>query len=417
MEPGHLLQNSIGIALLKPTALSKVRFAIIFAIVVTALTVPVVMHYQTHRAASTQSALEAQSTQPTPNEEPAVPSPVLRPAAHALPAVTEPASASPNPLAEIMKGQHLTDARAQELEVALVRTPEDLSARCQLLGYYSPRQFWSQANRQARQGHVQWFIQHQPELNLGNYANLNAHMDGAAYAQAKELWLQQVNENPQNLAILGNAAQFCLLNDRPIAEEFLKRAQILQPSNPSWFSQMAHLYSLDAQLIDPGPANLPAVKALEQMEYAQANTASEMQRFDNLNQLAQMAFNAGETEKARAYATELLAQSSEPQDGQNYGDAINRGNLILGRLALGAGQLNEAKQYLLASGRTAGSPVLGSFGPNMSLAKELLQRGEKETVLEYLQSCAKFWKDDKLATWTQQVKEGAMPDFGGNLVF
>ena len=38
------------------------------------------------------------------------------------------------------------------------------------------------------------------------------------------------------------------------------------------------------------------------------------------------------------------------------------------------GRIEEAKRHLLAAGRSSGSPVLGSFGPNMSLAKDLLEK-------------------------------------------
>ena len=101
--------------------------------------------------------------------------------------------------------------------------------------------------------------------------------------------------------------------------------------------------------------------------------------------------------------------------GRDYGDAVFRGNLVLGRIALHKGQLEAAKQYLIASARTTGSAVLGSFGPNMSLAKELLEQGEKEAVLEYFGLCASFWKNDKLAAWAEQVNQGWIPDFGANL--
>jgi hypothetical protein len=52
---------------------------------------------------------------------------------------------------------------------------------------------------------------------------------------------------------------------------------------------------------------------------------------------------------------------------------------------LGAnGDIEEAKKQLLLAGKTPSSPQLNSFGPNMILAKELLDKGEKDTVLHYL---------------------------------
>jgi hypothetical protein len=66
--------------------------------------------------------------------------------------------------------------------------------------------------------------------------------------------------------------------------------------------------------------------------------------------------------------------------------------MVLGLVALRQGSVANAKQYLLESGKTTGSPQLDSFGPDFTLAKELLQKGERETVLEYLSLCRKFWK-------------------------
>jgi hypothetical protein len=94
---------------------------------------------------------------------------------------------------------------------------------------------------------------------------------------------------------------------------------------------------------------------------------------------------------------------------------------VLGRIALHEGKLSEAKKYLLESGKTTGGPVLNTFGPNMSLAKELLEKGETNAVLEFFQECEKFWPQyggvNKCAKWTAEVKGGKTPDFGANLSF
>jgi hypothetical protein len=51
----------------------------------------------------------------------------------------------------------------------------------------------------------------------------------------------------------------------------------------------------------------------------------------------------------------------------------------------------------------------------MALAKELLEKGERDTVLQYFELCRTFWKRDngKLAGWNAKVREGGIPDFGG----
>jgi hypothetical protein len=74
---------------------------------------------------------------------------------------------------------------------------------------------------------------------------------------------------------------------------------------------------------------------------------------------------------------------------------------------------------LIAAGKSPGSPVMDSFGPNMTLAKDLLEKGERDTVLEYFMLCHKFWKMDhgKLDKWMQEVMDGKNPDFGANLFY
>ena len=103
----------------------------------------------------------------------------------------------------------------------------------------------------------------------------------------------------------------------------------------------------------------------------------------------------------------------------NYGNTIQDAHLVLGRLALAEGNFKEAKKRLLDSARSKGSPPMNSFGPNMSLAKDLLAKGEKDTVLAYFELCGKFWTmgADRLKQWAEEVKNGATPDFGANLVY
>lgn len=86
-----------------------------------------------------------------------------------------------------------------------------------------------------------------------------------------------------------------------------------------------------------------------------------------------------------------------------------------GLAELRTGKRDAAKADLLDAARVKGSPTLGSFGPNMELAKELLEAGERRVVLDYFDLCAKFWSPKQLATWRDQVVKGETPDFGPNL--
>jgi TonB family protein len=142
-----------------------------------------------------------------------------------------------------------------------------------------------------------------------------------------------------------------------------------------------------------------------------------MERFYALNDLTKAALNAGAPDKADAYANELLAAAGRHKDDWNYGNAIHNGHTALGLLAIRRGDVEKAREHLLESAQTDGSPQLDSFGPSMSLAKELLDKGETVVVLQYFTLCRSFWKmgGAKLDAWSDAVRNGKTPEFGVSL--
>ena len=173
----------------------------------------------------------------------------------------------------------------------------------------------------------------------------------------------------------------------------------------------------DLTIRDPGGKPDAEVAGQALAHYERAYTLSdEVWRDALLPELATTAFHAGQVEKAREYAESLLG--GDRQDW-NEGNRIHYGNLTLGRIALFAGDVEEAKSRLIAAGETPGSPQLNSFGPDMTLAKELLERGESQVVLRYFSLCAEFWErgQEELQAWTVLVEGDVMPDFSKNLNF
>ena len=140
-------------------------------------------------------------------------------------------------------------------------------------------------------------------------------------------------------------------------------------------------------------------------------------KFHMTREITPLAFNAGDPVKAGMYANDLFIQAESMKDDWDYGNAVHTANLVLGRIALAAGDIDEAKRLLLLAGKTPGSPQLESFGPDMLFAKELLEKGEKAVVIQYFQLCSKFWKMDngKLDEWKTEVQNDKIPEFGPNL--
>src|SRR5437764_9183978 len=87
-----------------------------------------------------------------------------------------------------------------------------------------------------------------------------------------------------------------------------------------------------------------------------------MTRNPLLPRMARAAFLAGQWNHAQGLANEALEAA---RHGTFWwtGEAIHQGNTILGRLALRESDLESAKRYLLAAGKTPGGSVLGSQGP------------------------------------------------------
>jgi hypothetical protein len=150
-----------------------------------------------------------------------------------------------------------------------------------------------------------------------------------------------------------------------------------------------------------------------------AEAGTPEKRFYALNDAAKESFVVGKIEDAQKYAQELMTLLPQFRGNWNYGNAVQDANLVLGRIAVRDGKIDDAKRYLIEAGKSPGSPQMDTFGPNMSLAKDLLEKGERQVVLEYFELCRKFWEmhDGRLDKWSQEVQDGKIPDFGANLIY
>lgn len=321
---------------------------------------------------------------------------------------------------EIYAGSNMSPDEATSLEAQLVESREDLSARAQLIGYYDGQRFLDDAARAMHVVHVLWFIKNAPEANVLDAPEVLIFEAFAAdgYAKGKDIWSSHLENDPNNLRILKHAANFLRQEDRQLAIQILNHAQSLDQEEPDWAERLGQLHRLDSfeSMLRDGARDPEADKrALAQFELAY-ELSDELRRGYLLTDLGASAFHAGDIEKAAAYAEEMLEENVKDW---NYGNRIHYGNLTLGRIALLGGNIEEAKSRLVAAGETPGSPQLDSFGPDMTLARELLKQGESETVLQYLSLCSDFWELGRrnLKDWIAQIEGGTTPDFGGNLKF
>jgi len=100
--------------------------------------------------------------------------------------------------------------------------------------------------------------------------------------------------------------------------------------------------------------------------------------------------------EACAFADSLMQQAAnlcDPDDPDDRpdDDDVHHANIIRGKAHLAQGDAAAGAAALLAAGDVQGSPVLGSFGPDLSLAWDLLRAGQDDAVIEYLRRVSRFW--------------------------
>ena len=233
-------------------------------------------------------------------------------------------------------------------------------------------------------------------------------------------------------------AQVPYLDARALGAQALDRAIAVEPATDTW-----RYYRIPILVLRSNSDFLPigARDAYSKVKEDLSVLTGTM-RYAVISSAARLAVKASALDDAQSYAVELLNSATDPKDW-NYGNAIFFGNMVQGQVALRRGDPAAARSRLLAAGNTPGSPQLNSFGPNMSLARDLLtsvgdvagagspsresrvsRRYEtspeaRQTVLQFFDLCRVFWTmgSDRLQQWSQQVRDGVVPDFGANLTY
>lgn len=168
-------------------------------------------------------------------------------------------------------------------------------------------------------------------------------------------------------------------------------------------------------------SELDARLALQKIESEIDSTRpAAFERFKLLPDLAVFAAKSGDLRKANELGEEILISAERYRKMSSaYGNALFYGHFVAGWVALSRGDEVGAAKELLRAGETPGSPVLRSYGPDMSLAKRMLDSGDRKTVIAFLRRCQSFWPEGakRLEEWIGIIEHGGTPEFGANLVY
>ena len=181
-------------------------------------------------------------------------------------------------------------------ETALARHPDDLGALRQFLVSYWARYTCNAVadcgnpfvtNKvvdgrllAARRTHIVWLIEHHPESDLAGAVEARIFPDDvtpffptdpAGYAQAKAAWIAQTLRPDVSAVVLGHAADFLEVADRPLAERMLLRSRALNPEG-RWVARLGRFYRdalLGSQVLS-GRNSMRLVSAGAQSQYVTA---------------------------------------------------------------------------------------------------------------------------------------------------
>jgi len=338
----------------------------------------------------------------------------------------------------------LSPAQAAQFEAKLQKNPNDIETRKRLVRYYSDDDIKETPARRANHlKHRVWLLQNRPDLDdydIYKYSAPFYTAEDTEYKTLKTEWLKQVEANKNNSLIRLNAIEFIRYKEPETAEKLLNEGIQIDKENyqfPLMLSKL--LYNKTESLADRGETkdkderlkknSFYLAQAFENGEAAlvllkkERSTDRDSKRRDLLQTLSKTAFELEKFDRAKSLATELILDFGQDANDADYDNAAHLGNIILGRIALREKDTAKAKEYLLIAIRAPLRREKSYFSKiDMVLAKELFEKGEKETVLEYLKLCEKLLSYSDIYTslvatlklWQEQIKQGKTPEFSND---
>jgi hypothetical protein len=166
-----------------------------------------------------------------------------------------------------------------------------------------------------------------------------------------------------------------------LAERWLRRARELAPADVEWNVPLGNAIRQRAQRTNDPTEKL---RLLAEAYTLLPDSAKPGIRAD----MAVAEFAAGDDASAERDARAMVDNPSSPFE-------YNLGQSLLGRLAIARGNVAEGKQRLLASLNPPAKFKNPVFEPNMTLAQDVYDSGEHDTIIQFLEASRAVWKSDR----------------------
>lgn len=148
---------------------------------------------------------------------------------------------------EFENGLRFSLEQAKEAKAILKNSPDDLSARGNLLGYYSGMNMGRgrHTNPDIFARHLKWFVEHHPRhQSLSTACNCNSYnLKSPKFEIVEQAWFEQVRKNPDDMTILNHAISFFEKRDPVKAIEYCHLAERLNDRDANLALDLSSLYS------------------------------------------------------------------------------------------------------------------------------------------------------------------------------
>jgi tetratricopeptide (TPR) repeat protein len=318
-------------------------------------------------------------------------------------------------------GRNASEADAAGWKARFEADPQDMLARASWIGWRMYRDLHVFLRSPEFNEQILWLVRNQPGSTLTNLiAPLGAGRQfGMRESELKRAWLAALDQHPEDLRVLRNAASYFGLEDRDKTLELLEAIRIRSKDDPGAEWALASHWLLRARRFRSrfGAAPFEFEKEFDadngRRALEHAERAIELKGPDSFSEWYEVtrieaAAAAGAWDRATEVSRAALARIADGSSGRVTGNLAFHANRILGHAALRRADIPAARQHLLACCSGGSSPQLGSFGPDWSLPCELLEHGERGVVLEFLKQCRSIWPghEDDLDLWERQIQRG-----------
>lgn len=302
------------------------------------------------------------------------------------------------------------------LQTQLKNNPDDTKARLLLLAYYRDKKE-TPTIKKTKLEYRKWLIQNHPEINwMEESGFINWRIDESAdYQELRALWLQQTESKKDEKQIRLNAVKFFYYAEPELAAILLEDGLKLFPDDYNFQDELVDIYiSIARDDENAESSKKKKLRAIEQGEKMlvtlkkERSNKRDTSRSILLSTLAHFSLDVEEFAKAKSFATEYVLEF-----GSKDADTAHEGNIILGLIAFKEGDITKAKEHLLIAARSSIREEVTWVTPDFELAEKLFDKGEKDTVVEYLKLCEQIDKDSAkiFQKWQALIKSGKKPNF------